>query len=367
MPVPLKLLYVIDCYRNPWAGTEGQLLKLVSNLNRQQFEAELVVFRGSAYLAENHFPVPVNVLGIRRLLSPLSWFHVFRFFLGKRRAGYRLAHIFFNDASIICPPLLKLLGYRVIISRRDMGYWQNRINLLPLRINAHFVDRVVANSCAVRKQTIASEGYAPEVVEVIYNGYEPDGRPVSDAGLIPMDGMLKLVLVANIRPVKRIEDAIHAHARLCRDFPDSVLCIIGDGDNTELRELSAQLGIAGKVRFTGPLHDVPALLPNFDIGLLCSESEGFSNTLIEYLQAGLAVVCSDVGGNPEIIEQGVTGLRYPAGDVGTLAACLLHLAHDADARIALGQAGADKVRTRYGMERLVERHRALYQELAGSA
>lgn len=369
MSAQLKLLFVIDCYRNPYAGTEGQLLKLLSGIDRSRFEPELAVFRGSDYLANHDFPVPVHVLGVTRLSSPLNWIRLFRFFSVKRREGFRLVHVFFNDASIICPPMLKLLGSRVIISRRDMGYWLNRINLLPLRLNARYVDRVVVNSRAVRDVTIAREGYPPERIEVIYNGYDPADAPLpADAGaLLPQGEMLKLVLVANIRPVKRMQDAICALGRLRKAHPDSVLYIIGDGDQAELAGLCSRLGLTDHVRFLGPRRDVPDLLPAFDIGLLCSESEGFSNTLIEYLQAGLAVVCSEVGGNPEIIEHGINGLLYPAGDVDALAGRLLQLAQDPAARTALGRAGQNRVREEYSLSRMISRHQQLYATLAGEA
>ncbi len=108
------------------------------------------------------------------------------------------------------------------------------------------------------------------------------------------------------------------------------------------------------------------MLPAFDIGLLCSESEGFSNTLIEYLQAGLAVTCSEVGGNPEIIEHGITGLLYPAGDIDALAGNLMQLAREPAARAALGKAGREQIQKEYSLSRMTARHQAIYEALAGA-
>ena len=105
------------------------------------------------------------------------------------------------------------------------------------------------------------------------------------------------------------------------------------------------------------------LLPGFDIGLLCSESEGFSNTLIEYLQAGLPVICSHVGGNPEIIEHEVNGLLYPAGDIDALSAHILALAGDPQRRSTMGVAGRAKVKSQYGLSKLVTAHQHLYENL----
>ncbi|HYQ71554.1 MAG TPA: glycosyltransferase, partial [Gammaproteobacteria bacterium] len=216
--------------------------------------------------------------------------------------------------------------------------------------------------------TVAREGYSPERIEVIYNGYDPGNYslPEETGTVVPQGDMLKLVLVANIRAVKRIQDAIRALARLSESYPDTVLCIIGDGDQTTLTDLSLKLGIHENVRFLGPRSDVRALLPAFDVGLLCSESEGFSNTLIEYLSAGLAVSCTEVGGNPEIIEHGVTGLLYPAGDITALADNLIKLAREPATRAAMGKAGRERVQKEYSLPLMIARHEAVYATLSGS-
>ena len=361
---PIKLLFIIDYYNNPYAGTEGQLLKLLSGLDRSRFEPELAVFRASEYLSKHAFPVPVSVLRVTRLVSPISWLRLFRFLVEKRRAGFRIAHVFFNDASIICPPILKLLGYRIIISRRDMGYWLNRHNLLPLRINQHYVDKVIVNSHAVKEVTVTMEGYKNENVVVIYNGYEASELThVNNVDGTFNGTFLKMVLVANIRPLKRIHDAIHALSILRKTCPNSHLYIVGGGDSSELEALCNSLGLVEYVSFLGMRKDVQALLPSFDIGLLCSESEGFSNTLIEYLQAGLAVICSDVGGNREIIMHGVNGLLYTAGDVDALVENLLKIVNEPSLRARLGDAGRIMVQEDYCMQRMLSLHEQLYSTL----
>jgi len=361
----IKLLYIIDCYHNPYAGTEGQLLKLIGGLEPDAFTAKFVVFRNSEYLMRNTFPIPVDVLDVTCLSSPASWIRLFRYFSARKKEGYRLAHIFFNDASIICPPILRLLGYRTIISRRDMGYWYNGLNRLVLKINSLFVDNVVANSKAVKAITMKAENYAANRVKVIYNGYlDADAPAGSLSPGIPLNAdSFNIVLVANIRPIKRMEDAIKALGLVRKYLLEVELYIIGDGDQADLRALAASQGVAGAVHFTGPRDDIPQLLPSFDAGILCSESEGFSNTLIEYMQSGLPVICSNVGGNPEIVEHGVNGYLYDAGDVVVLAEYVAMLTGDSDLCSALGKAGADKVRQQYGLAGFLQNHRDLYRSL----
>lgn len=360
----IKLLFIIDSYKNPYAGTEGQLLRLIKGLDRERYEPVLAVFHKSKYLASNPFPVPVVILGITRIAAPGSWLRLYRFFRQKKLQGFRLAHIFFNDASIICPPILKLLGYRIIISRRDMGYWQNLANLVPLRLNSRIVDCVISNSKAVQDITCRSEGYPEYKVAVIYNGYGEDASSVMPINReAPESGTLHMVLVANIRPLKRIHDAIEAVSRIRDECPDCSLTIVGAGDSSGLAALCRERGVIANVHFHGPSVDVPRLLPSFDIGLLCSESEGFSNTIIEYLQAGLPVICSNVGGNPEIVDHGVNGLLYPPGDIEALSEQILLLARDPQRRVAMGKAGSAKVKKEYDLSKLVSAHQKIYETL----
>lgn len=369
MTVPIKLLFIIDVYKNPYAGTEGQLLKLIQCLDSNKYEATFVVFKDSEYLRSNDFPIPVDIVSIQRLSSPLSWLKLFRYFFRKKKDNYDLAHIFFNDPSMICPLILKFLGYKVIISRRDMGYWYTWINLLLLRINTLFVDLVVANSEAVKNVTISMEGYKPDHVAVIYNGYQESAMSaIVDSvggrnGIAFDDSEIRIGLVANIRPIKRMVDAIYA-MNIIHDVDQRiVLYIVGDGDRSQLAELAMTLGITLSIRFLGPRNDVPQLLLLFHVGILCSESEGFSNTLIEYMQSGLPVVCSNVGGNPEIVEHGVNGFLYETGDIPILAKYILELVEDSSLRERMGQFGMEKVKENYSLNNYVGHHQHLYDKL----
>jgi len=362
---PTKLLFIIDCYKNPYAGTEGQLLKLMSGLDKHVYRPALLLLRDSYYQQDNRFPVPVDILNIQGMLSPRSWLTLFRYLLGKRREGYRLAHTFFYDASMICPPILKILGYRVLVSRRDMGYWYTARNLRWLRVIRWFVDRVVVNSIAVKQVTVAKEGYPEKKVEVIYNGYADVpvrvDHPIG-ASNVDVPGF-KVVIVANIRPVKRIQDAMHAMRLVCSAVPRALLYIIGDGDTSDLEAEANSLGMSASVRFLGSRSDVQELLPSFDVGILCSESEGFSNTLIEYMQAGLPVVCTDVGGSPEIVEPGINGFLYEVGNIDVLSEYLIKLARDPNMRSTMGIYGRDIAKQRYSITSMINSYQILYRSV----
>jgi glycosyltransferase involved in cell wall biosynthesis len=115
-----------------------------------------------------------------------------------------------------------------------------------------------------------------------------------------------------------------------------------------------------RFHFTGPVKEPRGLLPCFDIGVLCSESEGLSNTLLEYLDAGLVTVASNVGGNPEIISDGENGFLYPKGSVDELASILQRLVKRPKLSSSITRRGK-KVLDLFSMKNMIKKHEHLYR------
>lgn len=364
----IKILYIIDAFSNPYAGTEGQILKLIKGLNKEKINPHFVIFKKSEYLKNNSFPISVDILGVNKISSPLSWIYLYKYLLLKKKEEFKIAHIFFNDASILCPFFLKILNYKVIISRRDMGYWYSKLNLLILNFNKIFVDLVIANSEAVKKITIIKEGYDDCKVIVIYNGYSEIQNNFNYKKAIINETIIKpneikLVLVANIRPIKRITDAIIALQAVKSNYKNIALYIIGDGDKSNLIKLSNKLGLSYSVHLLGTRNDIEKLLPFFDIGILCSESEGFSNTIIEYCSKSLPVICTNVGGNPELIKHDINGFLYEVGDVEALANYIVRLVKNKNLRVELGKNGFKYVKENFSISKYIKQHENIYERL----
>jgi glycosyltransferase involved in cell wall biosynthesis len=371
-----KVLFVIDRFINPYAGTEGQLYQLISSLPGDRFEPELLVLETSPFIENNTMPCTVSVLGATRILDPRTWFKAWRFARQKKAEGVALCHVFFNDASVICPPVFSSVGIPTIISRRDMGYWYTRKYLAVLRQTSRWVSGVVANSQAVKSVTIAKEGYSQEAVSVIYNGYPQTDNPAitgSDntanrkairAALGFAETDLLFILVANLRPIKRIGDAIEALAQLVKKQPEIHLVIAGGGNSQEYQRLAAQAGVSENVHFLGAREDIKSILPAMDAGVLCSQSEGYSNAIVEYMQAGLPVVASSVGGNVEAVAHGETGYLYPVGDTKALAGHLADLLIvDREKAVQMGSRGKELAMQRHGLNKMIDAHCSLYESL----
>lgn len=363
MYIARKVLFVIDQYKNPYAGTEGQLYKLIKYLQEQGVECHLLAFSPSEFLLNHAFLCPVTILGHHRLSSLKTWVALWQAARKFSALGYSIAHIFFNDPSVIGPPVFRLKGFKVLISRRDMGYWYTPAYTRLLQLNRFFLSAAVANSAAVKQITSEVEKIPPLKVHVIYNGYED----LDCSQSIPGDwtefvepGDFVIGMVANIRPIKRMEDAIEALAKVYSLYPRAKLVVIGDGDASLLIEKAGQLGVSHRVCFIGSRSNAVDYIRYFDVGVLCSQSEGFSNALIEYMQCGKPVVCSRVGGNPEIVRNGSNGFLYEVGDTTSLANHLQYLIEKAEERDEMGKRAQATVREQFSMKKMVDAHIELY-------
>jgi glycosyltransferase involved in cell wall biosynthesis len=367
---PLNIAFIIDEIGVSTAGTEKHLLSLINSLSRSSFKPFLVVLRSSEYLRNNPTSCPSHVLGIQKLFSCKSIKQGVKLCIFLRENSISIAHIFFNDSSIFAPFFCKLARSKVILSRRDLGFNYTPKQLLLLKLNRLFIDYVIVNSKAVKKIVCTKERWASvKKVKVIHNGVNfKKLMKVVPSGLrsqlnIPPKAHI-VGIVANLNPWKRHEDLIEAFCYVHDKKPESQLVIVGDGILEEsLRKKAENLGLKQAVHFLGALENVIPVVQEFSVGVLCSETEGFSNAILEYMACGKPVVATITGGNVEIIEHGINGFLVPVGDIKSLAFRILTLLNDKAIRHKFGNAGIYKVQSEFAFEKMVEAHLALYEEL----
>lgn len=368
-------MYFMDYYIDPRGGTERQVWHLIQSIDRSRYEPSITLLRNSEYIQNNGFPCEVAVLGISKLVSLSSIYKLLRFTLVLRQKDYRIVHCFFNDVSLIAPPLCRMFGIRVLVSRRDMGFWHNPWMLVALRLVSRLVDRYVVNSQAVKRVVQDREHAAAKNISVIYNGYvSPTAKSggVADVSKrlgFPEDAPV-IGIVANLRPIKRVDTLVEAFAAVQLHFPDARLVIVGDTQSEQakwvleaLKELSRRLGVHDRIVFTGSVNDSAFYVNRFTVAVLCSESEGFSNALIEYMQAGRPIICTDTGGNPELVQDGTNGFLVPVGDVDALADRLVKLLSDIALAQKLGEAARETVHSNYSNARMISEHMACYDDV----
>jgi glycosyltransferase involved in cell wall biosynthesis len=236
---------------------------------------------------------------------------------------------------------------------------------------SHLADEI-NGVCGFSARSLAHvDGFAGRPIEVIENGIDlvhyaastDRGSLRAALGLDP--ARRYLICVARFHPVKDHRMLLTAFAKVAAARHDVDLLLAGDGPlRADLEGRAQTLGIAERVRFLGIRDDVPRLLEAADVFTLTSVSEAASITLLEAMACGLPVVVTDVGGNPDIVRQGVDGILVPRGDGEAAASAIATLLDDRARARAMGQAGRIRVQERYQLASTVEKYYQRYQAAA---
>ncbi len=241
-------------------------------------------------------------------------------------------------------------------------------NLLFLR----YTQRVIAVCGYIKALLVANEGIPADRIDVVYNGVDPTRfDPAAPDPPDPVETRASMGLrpehqvvtcVARFHPVKDHPTLVRAFARVAKTMPDARLALVGGGDKAPLLNLVTELGIADRVVFPGVRRDIPAVYAASDLFAMSSKSEGTSVTLLEAMLSERPAVVTDVGGNPEIVDPGVTGLLTPRGDDAAMADALQTLLGDPVRRREMGARGRRRVLARFTQQQMHRQWLGLLQE-----
>jgi len=237
-------------------------------------------------------------------------------------------------------------------------------------------DRLIGVGESVRRALVDNEGLPEKRTETIYNGVplknfqavNGDGqvRRTAQRELSIDDAEFAIVQVARLNSLKDHATAIRTLKRLRDDQVPAKLILVGDGEErAALEQLVADQTVENDVVFLGARSDIPRLLASADAFLLSSISEGIPLTLIEAMGAGVPIVSTDVGGIPEVIEHGVSGLLASAGDTETLATHLKSLWQNPEQRSQLAENGCKRAVERFSLEQMHRQYVDVYEQVLG--
>lgn len=220
-----------------------------------------------------------------------------------------------------------------------------------------FVSRASLESYAARYRRRRNWTVVPNGVDL--EVFRPGAEPLPAELGVPA-GAPVVALVAALRPGKGHRLAFTAWADVVRRVPDARLLLVGSGEEEPaLRRRATELGVAGRVVFAGLRSDVARLLRGVQAVLLPSESEALPTVLLEAAAAGRPAVATAVGGVPEVVVDGSTGLLVPAAP-GALAAALVRLLTDSAARHEMGTAARRRAEAEFGMRQWAARLASYY-------
>jgi L-malate glycosyltransferase len=341
-------------------GTERQMVELACRLDRNRFHVHVICFRRDgpwfarvANCVEDLLEIPLRSFksrsAVEQFLTLVRWL---------RARRITLLHACELYANIFALPAAAVAGVPVRIgSRRGIRSPADVRGLLALqRLGYMSAHRIVANSRAAAAR-VREEGVSQRKITVIPNGLNLDAFPRA-----PRRTKRRVVVtVANLRRGKGLETLLGAAALVLRHHADARFKLVGDGAlRASLEAQAAALGISGSVDFLGSQDDIGRILQGCDLFACPSHMEAFPNVVMEAMAAGLPVVASDVGGIPELIADGRSGVLVPPGAVKPLADAIVRLMDDGDLATTLGAEAHRGVAANYSFDRMIAAMERLY-------
>lgn len=367
----IKVAYLIDTIISDTAGTEKQLLETIHRIDKTSFDVCLICLWESDWMRNNELSCPCLVLGYQGFFSLSFPIVIRRLAQIVAEKQIQIVQTFFED-SIFVAWLCNLFTKQPVLlsSRRDMGLgnqnqpWYHRIYtlLLPF-VNKRFTG-IIANSKQVRKYAAKREKTSVDKIKVILNGVTIPERPRYIPAIFrENDGDVWIGLIASLTPIKRHDLLIKAYTIIKTAIPKSKIQILFLGEGKErdkLEKLAKKLQVEKNIHFAGAVKDVSAYLYQLDIGVLCSDREGLSNAILEYMACGLPAVATKVGGNTELVDK-ENGICVPPDDVEALASALTLLIDNEDMRKKMGMASLAKIKRSYSWCRSMSELEAYYK------
>jgi len=350
-------------------GSERQMTEIAKTLDRSRFEPHVGCFRPEGVRGDElraagvpvvHFPVysyqsPGAVRGAVQLARYI------------RRNLIQLVHTWDYPLNVFAIPVARLFTSAVAVSSQ-----RGHRDLTPgmyvrlQRLSDRMPDAIVVNCDFLRKHLEHDERISPGLIRVCHNGIDLEKfQPLPGARVERLrESPLVIGTVCVLRPEKNLETLLKAFAGVRGRSPGMKLAVVGSGPELpQLQALANALGILDDCVFESTTEQVADWLRSFDIFVLPSLSEALSNSLMEAMACGCAAVASNVGGNPELVTDGETGLLFRAGDSDGLATALTTLIENAELRRKLAYAAQEKVRQSFSIARSAGRMGEIYEEL----
>lgn len=356
---PARAFLMINSFET--GGTERQFISLAKSLNQKRFSLEIGCLQTLGPLRDlvgnvHQFELGGSLYGLH------SWRARLRLSRRLREQAIQIAHAFDFYSNLTLIPAARWAGTPVVIgSLRQLGDLLTPRQFSIQKFFFRYCDVVVCNSQAAAAR-LSSSGFPEGKIRVIGNALVQELFETCPPSVPRKPGMLRIGMIARMNAhYKNHLIFLQAAARVIKSFPNAEVVLVGDGPLRESLEAECRaLGIGERVRFVGDRRDIPEVLASLDISVVPSDSESLSNVILESMAAGVPVVASDVGGNPELLGED-RGILVPCRDHNALASALTALLENATYRESLGRAAKTFAR-QFSAESITAQYEALYAE-----
>ena len=353
---PMPVLLVVDSLDG--GGAERYVVDLAVALRRRGWPVHVACSAGGVraeVLADAGVPVTVLLDELIERRVSGRYGRALRRLVAELRPAVVHAHLFASAAA--AAHAVRDQPVPLVVTEHTEGPWRDRRARAVSGLVYRRCDHVVAVSSAIRDLLVTDYGVAPERVEVLL---PTTTAPPTAGGPPPVPGRPVVGLVGRLVPEKGVDVFLRAAALVSGVVPQTAFLVVGDGPlRPDLEHRAAMLGLAGTVTFTGYRSDATRLLAGLDVLVVPSRSDGSPLVVCEAMAAGVPVVGSRVGGLPDLVEDGGSGLLVRPGEAEDLARALVSLLLDPEAARRLGARGRSLAMSR-SHERLVDRVTQLY-------
>lgn len=350
------------------SGAEKQFTLLATGLPRDEFDVHVALLtRGGAFEADLAAAgVPATHIGKRFKCDPRAWWRLRRWLKQLQPDVIHTWLFAANAYGRLAAGAVPKAG--VIVSERCVDSWKANWQHWLDRKLLHRTDRVVGNSqCVV--DFYREHGVPGEKLVTIPNGISAPNPPRVDRATLlnrlgfPPDAFVAMY-IGRMASQKRVGDLVWTVETLRQIRPQLRLVLVGDGPARDsLQQVARDIDCQEHVRFVGLQENVSNWLNLADVFWLASSFEGMSNSLMEAMAAGKPCVVSDIPPNRELIEQGVHGFLAPPGDTVAFMQFTRRLIDEPGLREQLGNAARIRMLQEFSVDRMRERHIALYREV----
>ncbi len=357
-------------------GTENQFMALARTLDRTRFDVEFACLRRWGGFVEEleQRNIPLTEYPVPTFRSVTALAQQARLARHIVRRGVQIVHAYNFYGNVFATPPARLVAPVTIASIRDRAPYLTSMQKRVQRYACQFADCILVNADAV-KDWLIGDGYDASKISVIRNGVDlsrfdnapPRSELQRELGL--PDGTPLVGVISRLTRLKGLEHFLEAAAMVRARVPNARFLIAGETSPMdreylgELQQYAERCGVAESVIFTGLRRDVPAVLSSLDVSVMPSLNEALSNVVLESMAAGAPTVATRVGGTPEAIVDGVTGVLVPPADSRALADAIVHLLHDTRLATHLGTAARAHIVDHFSVRRMVRSTEDLYVEL----
>lgn len=349
-------------------GLENVVIELVSNLDRRRYESIVCSLDRNETRAGELEKMGIKIIYMDRKPG-IDYFLPFRLAKVFKEEKIQIVHTH-NSTCYFYGILAAILAKIPILIHTEHGrnFPDKKITMAINRLLSWKVDRIITVSNILRHLLNRYEKISLEKIQVVSNGINSKffTNNYNKAEIKKRFGFNQedrlIGIVARLYPIKDHRCLFNAFCFLIKEFPEARLLVIGDGpERGRLEQLALDLKIDKKIIFLGNRQDVPDLLSVLDIFVLSSQNEGMSLTLIEAMASSLPIVATNVGGNSELIKDGVNGTLVSSGNPLSLSQAIIQLLNDGPKARRMGNAGRRVFEELYTVNKMVRNYERIYE------